>query len=210
MNFSCGGCDNTWTGANTAHCSACHRTFSGPTLFDKHRQATTKARVWVRYMDSEGPFPEPKVVGRFVHPKDKTLSEAVRKAAIRVYMDRMQINKRNGAEVYGIETRDVQLPHGRCVDPVTLMRPLSDVEIELGAVGFTFDADSGFGRAAEDESNTEVPVLEFYGTSYEVTGGNGKRTDEVSVRTRAEMWRVYRLRDAQGDIIEREAWNAHA
>lgn len=205
MNFSCGGCDNTWTGANTAHCSACHRTFSGPTLFDKHRQATTKARVWVRYMDAEGPFPEGRVLGRFVDPRkiNKDYDLQGYKSALMTYKRRMAHNEANGCEVYGIETRDVQLPHGRCVDPATLFRPLSQVELELGAVGEVSNDVRGDG-------SVYVPVLEFYGTSYEVTGGNGKRADEVSVRTRAEMWRVYRLRDANGNIIEREAWNANA
>jgi len=31
-------CDATWTGKNICHCSVCHRTFSGVTLFDKHRK----------------------------------------------------------------------------------------------------------------------------------------------------------------------------
>lgn len=35
--ITCGGCDARWTGPNRAHCSGCHRTFSGPTLFDAHR-----------------------------------------------------------------------------------------------------------------------------------------------------------------------------
>lgn len=36
---TCSGCDATWTGVAVAHCSAknCHRTFSGPGLFDLHR-----------------------------------------------------------------------------------------------------------------------------------------------------------------------------
>lgn len=33
----CAGCDNRWGGLNTAHCAACHRTFTSPTAFDKHR-----------------------------------------------------------------------------------------------------------------------------------------------------------------------------
>jgi len=202
MNFTCGGCDAEWTGANTSHCSACHLTFSGPTLFDKHRQATVKARVWVKYMDAEGPFSEPKVMGRFVHPRDQRLASGQRKSAAQTYLSRMRVNETSGAEVWGIETRDVQLPRGRCVDPATVTRPLSEREVEMGAVGFTFDADSGFGRAAEDESDTEVPVFEFYGTTYdvEVNRGKGVITEQ---RTRAEMWRAYRLRDSAGNIMER-------
>jgi hypothetical protein len=34
---TCGGCDATWTGDGRAHCSACHRTFAGVGLFDRHR-----------------------------------------------------------------------------------------------------------------------------------------------------------------------------
>jgi hypothetical protein len=36
-NHGCAGCELRWGGANTAHCSGCHRTFSGLTAFDKHR-----------------------------------------------------------------------------------------------------------------------------------------------------------------------------
>ena len=36
---ACGGCDARWTGQRTAHCSGCHRTFSGVELFDRHRSA---------------------------------------------------------------------------------------------------------------------------------------------------------------------------
>ncbi len=34
---TCSGCDNTWTGSRTCHCSSCHRTFAGVDLFDRHR-----------------------------------------------------------------------------------------------------------------------------------------------------------------------------
>lgn len=34
---TCGGCDATWTASRAAHCGACHRTFSGVDLFDRHR-----------------------------------------------------------------------------------------------------------------------------------------------------------------------------
>lgn len=37
MTYTCSGCPNTWGGLNSAHCSACHRTFSGVGTFDKHR-----------------------------------------------------------------------------------------------------------------------------------------------------------------------------
>lgn len=34
----CGGCDQRWTGMAPCHCSACHLTWSGITLFDRHRR----------------------------------------------------------------------------------------------------------------------------------------------------------------------------
>lgn len=34
----CPRCEATWTGLSVCHCSACHRTFSGIGLFDKHRR----------------------------------------------------------------------------------------------------------------------------------------------------------------------------
>lgn len=36
--FTCGGCDNTWTGQTFCHCKGCHRTFSGLGVFDEHRK----------------------------------------------------------------------------------------------------------------------------------------------------------------------------
>jgi hypothetical protein len=33
----CGGCDNRWGGFRTAHCGACHETFTTPANFDRHR-----------------------------------------------------------------------------------------------------------------------------------------------------------------------------
>jgi hypothetical protein len=35
--IECGGCGERWTGLTPCHCPACHRTFSGITAFDKHR-----------------------------------------------------------------------------------------------------------------------------------------------------------------------------
>lgn len=35
--ITCGGCEATWTALGTCHCGACHHTFSGVDLFDKHR-----------------------------------------------------------------------------------------------------------------------------------------------------------------------------
>lgn len=32
-------CGHTWTGLSPAHCSACHKTFAAPGLFDRHRTA---------------------------------------------------------------------------------------------------------------------------------------------------------------------------
>ncbi len=37
MNYTCGGCSNTWGGLAMAHCSVCHDTYSGITSFDRHR-----------------------------------------------------------------------------------------------------------------------------------------------------------------------------
>lgn len=34
---SCGGCDQRWSGTRTAHCSVCHRTFTGVGGFDSHK-----------------------------------------------------------------------------------------------------------------------------------------------------------------------------
>jgi hypothetical protein len=33
----CNGCTNRWGGLNTAHCGACHKTFSTVAAFDMHR-----------------------------------------------------------------------------------------------------------------------------------------------------------------------------
>lgn len=37
---TCGGCEATWTGDGRCHCSACHHTFAGVGLFDRHRSMT--------------------------------------------------------------------------------------------------------------------------------------------------------------------------
>ena len=39
MTASCAGCEATWTGTSTQHCSAhgCHQTFTGTTAGDMHR-----------------------------------------------------------------------------------------------------------------------------------------------------------------------------
>jgi hypothetical protein len=34
---TCSGCDSSWTALGLCHCSACHQSFSGLTLFDLHR-----------------------------------------------------------------------------------------------------------------------------------------------------------------------------
>jgi hypothetical protein len=34
---SCNGCGAVWSGLSACHCSACHRTFAGIGLFDRHR-----------------------------------------------------------------------------------------------------------------------------------------------------------------------------
>lgn len=36
---TCSGCSASWTGLAAAHCAACHRTFAGASLFDRHRAA---------------------------------------------------------------------------------------------------------------------------------------------------------------------------
>ena len=35
--IGCGGCSSRWNGLTTAHCSACHQTFTTVTAFNKHR-----------------------------------------------------------------------------------------------------------------------------------------------------------------------------
>lgn len=37
----CWRCGNIWGGMNTAHCAACHETFTGITAFDRHRERPT-------------------------------------------------------------------------------------------------------------------------------------------------------------------------
>jgi hypothetical protein len=37
---ACPHCHAWWTGLNTCHCTACHRTFTGITAFDKHRDGS--------------------------------------------------------------------------------------------------------------------------------------------------------------------------
>lgn len=39
--IGCLKCPAQWGGMNTAHCAACHHTFSGVTSFDRHRIAAT-------------------------------------------------------------------------------------------------------------------------------------------------------------------------
>lgn len=35
--YGCARCPNRWGGLRTAHCAACHNTFTGLTAFDRHR-----------------------------------------------------------------------------------------------------------------------------------------------------------------------------
>lgn len=35
--ITCASCNATWTATSAAHCSGCHSTLSGVTLFDRHR-----------------------------------------------------------------------------------------------------------------------------------------------------------------------------
>ena len=53
----CPKCAARWTGANTSHCGACHQTFSGIRLFDRHRTHYGEhGRCWdpTDIVDSEG------------------------------------------------------------------------------------------------------------------------------------------------------------
>ena len=36
----CSGCPHWWTGLRACHCASCHRSFSGLTSFDKHRDGS--------------------------------------------------------------------------------------------------------------------------------------------------------------------------
>jgi len=38
--FGCPRCDARWNGTSTAHCAACHETFTRVTVFDRHRTGT--------------------------------------------------------------------------------------------------------------------------------------------------------------------------
>jgi len=40
MNIGCAKCANRWSGLKTAHCGACHETFTTVGAFDKHRRGT--------------------------------------------------------------------------------------------------------------------------------------------------------------------------
>jgi hypothetical protein len=41
----CAKCTSRWNGYSTAHCGACHLTFTGITAFDKHRDGSHTDRV---------------------------------------------------------------------------------------------------------------------------------------------------------------------
>lgn len=41
----CGGCTHRWWGLRMAHCSECHRTFSTPRNFDRHRTGDVESRT---------------------------------------------------------------------------------------------------------------------------------------------------------------------
>ncbi len=41
----CRHCDTTWTGLRIAHCAKCHRTFTTPANFDKHRAGSRTLSV---------------------------------------------------------------------------------------------------------------------------------------------------------------------
>ena len=36
--YGCAHCESRWDGLKTAHCAACHETFTTPGVFDKHRR----------------------------------------------------------------------------------------------------------------------------------------------------------------------------
>lgn len=38
--FGCARCDTRWNGHRTAHCGACHQTFTSLSAFDTHRQGS--------------------------------------------------------------------------------------------------------------------------------------------------------------------------
>jgi hypothetical protein len=38
--YGCNKCANVWQGHSTAHCGACHETFTTLTVFDMHRKGT--------------------------------------------------------------------------------------------------------------------------------------------------------------------------
>lgn len=37
--LTCSGCPSRWSGLSRAHCSGCHLTFTGVTMFDRHRNS---------------------------------------------------------------------------------------------------------------------------------------------------------------------------
>lgn len=49
----CGGCAVRWTGRVTAHCGACHETFSTPDLHAKHRVTDTSTQSGGRCLTPE-------------------------------------------------------------------------------------------------------------------------------------------------------------
>ena len=54
--ITCARCDNWWTGLQSCHCGACHRTFTGVYAFDMHRAGT----VWtatVGLVPADKPWP---------------------------------------------------------------------------------------------------------------------------------------------------------
>lgn len=42
---TCGGCDAHWYGLVQAHCALCHRTFTTPNNFDRHRAGSPKLKL---------------------------------------------------------------------------------------------------------------------------------------------------------------------
>jgi hypothetical protein len=59
LTYTCGGCDNRWSGVSRAHCSGCHRTFAGFGPFDRHR----------RELKGEGICVDPNLIASREHPE---------------------------------------------------------------------------------------------------------------------------------------------
>ena len=62
VRITCARCDNWWTGLQSCHCGACHRTFTGVYAFDMHVPAPTpraRGTVWTRPPSDSSPLTSP-------------------------------------------------------------------------------------------------------------------------------------------------------